>query len=149
MECLPYFEPYLYNMRCKETRNTPTNGRTTLGPNLSQIRQQVEQNTIIPSFIVRRTIMKARTATLTLALTTALGAAGIASAAGNPFALNTLGQGYQVAAAEKAQDGKCGEGKCGATKKAQAADVQPADAKAPVAKAKDGKCGEGKCGNKK
>lgn len=73
--------------------------------------------------------------TLTLALTAAIGAAGITHAAGNPFALNALSQGYMVAAADdKAQDGKCGEGKCGAKKET---------------KAKDGKCGEGKCGGKK
>jgi len=84
--------------------------------------------------------MKTRTATLTLALTVALGTAGIAHAAhGNPFVLNDLSQGYQVAAAEKAKDGKCGEGKCGGTQKAKASD----------AKAKDGKCGEGKCGGSK
>ena len=53
--------------------------------------------------------MKTRTATLTLALTAALGTTGIAYAAnGNPFALNDLSQAYQVAAAEKSIDGKCG-----------------------------------------
>ena len=78
--------------------------------------------------------MKAGKTTLTLALTAAIGAAGIAHAAGNPFALNALSQGYMVAAADKAQDGKCGEGKCGGAKET---------------KAKDGKCGEGKCGGKK
>tara|TARA_R110002049_G_scaffold273438_1_gene451175 strand:+ start:321 stop:512 length:192 start_codon:yes stop_codon:yes gene_type:complete len=62
--------------------------------------------------------MKTRTTTLTLALTAAIGTAGIAYAAeSNPFALNDLSQGYQVAQAEKAKDGKCGEGKCGASKK--------------------------------
>ena len=86
--------------------------------------------------------MKTRTATLTLALTAAIGAAGIAHAAsGNPFALNGLSQGYQVAAAEKAKDGKCGEGKCGATKNAKATDAKAAEAKATDPKAKDGKCG--------
>ncbi|MDP1862529.1 MAG: hypothetical protein Q8K52_01320 [Thiobacillus sp.] len=84
--------------------------------------------------------MKTRTATLTFALTAALGTAGVAYAAnGNPFALNDLSQGYQIAQAEKAKDGKCGEGKCGATKTSKATD----------AKAKDGKCGEGKCGGTK
>ncbi len=88
--------------------------------------------------------MKTRTTTLTLALTAVIGTAGIAYAAeGNPFALNGLSQGYQVAQAEKAKDekakdGKCGEGKCGGSK-----------AKATDDKAKDGKCGEGKCGGSK
>ena len=83
--------------------------------------------------------MKTRTTTLTLALTAAIGTAGIAYAAeSNHFALNDLSQGYQVAQAEKAKDGKCGEGKCGASK-----------TKATETKAKDGKCGEGKCGASK
>lgn len=102
--------------------------------------------------------MKTRTATLTLALTAALGTAGFAYAAnGNPFALNDLSQGYQVAQAEKAKDGKCGEGKCGATKAAEAPAATAVKAKVgkssgtkttPSAdpKAKEGKCGEGKCG---
>ena len=50
--------------------------------------------------------MKANKATLTLALTAAIGVAGMAHAAGNPFALNALSQGYMVSAADKAQDGK-------------------------------------------
>lgn len=91
--------------------------------------------------------MKTRTATLTLAFTAAIGTASIAYAAnGNPFALNSLSQGYQVAAAEKSKDGKCGEGKCGATKKSAPTDAQVIKAKAAEPKAKDGKCGEGKCG---
>ncbi len=52
--------------------------------------------------------MKTNTTTLALARTAAIGAAGIAHAAGNPFALNTLSQCYQLAAADKVQDGKCG-----------------------------------------
>lgn len=93
--------------------------------------------------------MKTNTTTLTLALTAAIGAAGIAHAAGNPFALNALSQGYQLAAADKVQDGKCGDkketkaqdGKCGGAKDMNATETK--------AKAKDGKCGEGKCGAKK
>ena len=88
--------------------------------------------------------MKTRTATLTLALTAAIGMAGVTHAAGNPFALNALSQGYQVAAADKAQDGKCG-----ATKNTNATDAKAADAKTAEPKAKDGKCGEGKCGASK
>jgi len=108
--------------------------------------------------------MKASTTTFTLALSAAIGAAGIAHAAGNPFALNALSQGYMVAAADKAQDGKCGgakndakamgegmkdakakdgEGKCGGAKSATAKE------EVKVVKAKDGKCGEGKCGGAK
>lgn len=101
--------------------------------------------------------MKKSTATLTLALTAAMGTAGIAYASsGNPFALSDLSQGYQVAQAattEKAQDGKCGEGKCGSKKSVKAKDGKCGEgkcgatkAKADDAKVKDGKCGEGKCG---
>lgn len=85
---------------------------------------------------------------ITLALTAALGSTGVAFANDNPFGMQVLHQGYQVAEADakmpegsgagmkdaaKAADGKCGEGKCGASAK-------------DATKAKDGKCGEGKCG---
>jgi uncharacterized low-complexity protein len=53
-----------------------------------------------------------------------------AHAAQNPFAVQELSSGYNLAAAEKAQEGSCGEGKCGGEVKAD----------------KEGKCGEGKCG---
>ena len=87
---------------------------------------------------------------LTLALTTALGSSGAALAGDNPFAMQVLGHGYQVAEADtKAPEGKCGakqteEGKCGANKGDEGkggAMTEP--------KAKDGKCGEGKCGANK
>jgi uncharacterized low-complexity protein len=83
------------------------------------------------------------------ALTLALGSAFAASlalspalqAAENPFQMDSLKNGYQVAQADKQKEGKCGgdkqkEGKCGGDKK------------------KDGKCGgdkqkEGKCGGDK
>ncbi|MGI9046320.1 MAG: HvfA family oxazolone/thioamide-modified RiPP metallophore [Burkholderiales bacterium] len=83
--------------------------------------------------------MKSKTV-VTLAFGSALAtlaAMPIASAAGNPFALESLGSGYQVADAEKKADGKCGEGKCGGSKTEGAS---AGDKKA------DGKCGEGKCG---
>lgn len=44
-------------------------------------------------------------------------AASAAQAVDNPFELKTLGQGYQVADADKAKEGKYGDGKCGAEKK--------------------------------
>ncbi len=91
--------------------------------------------------------MKPSTSTLAIALTAVIGAAGIAHAAGSPFALNTLSQGYKVAAAEKTQDGKCGEGKCGAKKETKTQDAKGTATK--DVKAKEGKCGEGKCGSKK
>ncbi|MCP5278429.1 MAG: hypothetical protein H6935_08700 [Thiobacillus sp.] len=99
--------------------------------------------------------MNATKKTLTLALgaalTAAIGTAGLAQAAGNPFAMQGLSSGYMVAAADKAKDGKCGEGKCGGSKDAKAKDGKCGEGKCggSKAKAKDGKCGEGKCGGKK
>jgi uncharacterized low-complexity protein len=98
--------------------------------------------------------MNSSKTSLILALTSVIGTAGIAHAAGNPFAMPSLNRGYLVAAADdKAMEGKCGgdkakamEGKCGGDK---------AKAK-PKSKAKEGKCGgdkakapEGKCGSDK
>ena len=57
--------------------------------------------------------------------------ASVNAATANPFAATTLSSGYQVADAEKMQDGKCSAGKCGAEK---------------MEKKADGKCGTGKCG---
>ncbi|MBI1283335.1 MAG: hypothetical protein GC183_03215 [Thiobacillus sp.] len=93
--------------------------------------------------------MKANKTTLALAMTATIGMAGIAHAAGNPFEINALPQGYMMAAADKTQEGKCGEGKCGGAKDSKTKDAKAKDAKAKDAKAKDGKCGEGKCGGKK
>jgi uncharacterized low-complexity protein len=73
--------------------------------------------------------------TLSLAIGTALLANSLASsafAADNPFSATELDSGYLLAAADKAEEGKCGEGKCGGDKDAQ-----------------EGKCGEGKCGGDK
>ncbi len=39
--------------------------------------------------------------------------APVASAADNPFEMDSLKDGYQVVAAKKAKEGKCGEGRCG------------------------------------
>ncbi len=92
---------------------------------------------------------------ITLALTAALGSTSIAHANGNPFGMQYLDQGYQVAEADtKAKDGKCGEGKCGANKDAtKAKDGKCGEGKCgankDATKAKDGKCGEGKCGANK
>jgi uncharacterized low-complexity protein len=59
---------------------------------------------------------------LTLALGTAFAASLAASpalrAADNPFQMDSLKNGYQVAQADdKKKDGKCGDGKCGGDKK--------------------------------
>lgn len=55
-----------------------------------------------------------------------LGTAPLASAAENPFGMQSLDTGYMVADAYNNGDKKDGEGKCG-----------------------EGKCGEGKCGSGK
>lgn len=55
--------------------------------------------------------------------------------ASSAFSAEALPQGYQLAAAEKTSEGKCGEGKCGADQ----ASAQKTQA--------EGKCGEGKCGD--
>ena len=108
--------------------------------------------------------------TATLASTALLPGAQVAA---NPFVIQPLASGYQLAqttppAQTKAAEGKCGEGKCGAgmmdaAPKADAA-AKRKDAncgaehkkqhdgkcgavkKKPAAKATEGKCGEGKCG---
>lgn len=63
-----------------------------------------------------------------------LGAALIGSMAltSSAFAIEPLAQGYQLASAKVAGEGKCGEGKCGGSGKASQG---------------EGKCGEGKCGD--
>ncbi len=103
-------------------------------------------------------------------------AAPLASAAENPFAMQSLDRGYMVAEAGKMGEGKCGgmkagEGKCGMSmadtnkdgkvSKEEAAAMHASmfekmDAnkdgfidKDEMAKMKDGKCGEGKCGASK
>lgn len=94
--------------------------------------------------------MKTSTTAITLALAAALGSTS-ASAGSNPFGMQVLDHGYQVAEADaKMPDGKCGakkmeEGKCAANK----AKEGKCAADAAAGKAKDGKCGEGKCGANK
>lgn len=92
-------------------------------------------------------------------------AAPVAYAAENPFAMQSLERGYQVADAHKhgegkcgaegkcghskTKDGKCGEGKCGSHEKKAGEGKCGGDKKATEGKATEGKCGEGKCGGKK
>ncbi|WP_373506405.1 low-complexity protein [Thiocapsa sp.] len=71
------------------------------------------------------------------ALVGSLGTFGLAQAAGNPFAAQSLDAGY-LQLAEAGTEGKCGEGKCGANK--------DKEGKCGADKEKEGKCGEGKCG---
>jgi len=61
-----------------------------------------------------------------------------ANASDNPFGMQELNTGYEVAMSTSeglCGEGKCGEGKCG-------------EGKCGGDKAKEAKCGEGKCGAK-
>ena len=100
-----------------------------------------------------------RTPALGLLGATILGG-GLASATwaeANPFAVIELQGGYQIAAAEKNAEGKCGaekseaEGKCGGEKangEGKCGDAKAnSEGKCGGEKADaEGKCGEGKCG---
>lgn len=86
----------------------------------------------------------------------AVALAGSMNLASTAFAADALPQGYQLAAAEKTSEGKCGEGKCGAdeAKATKAGEGKCGEGKcgadeagAKVTKAGEGKCGEGKCGD--
>jgi|AZIJ01.1.fsa_nt_gi uncharacterized low-complexity protein len=73
----------------------------------------------------------------------------VASADSNPFQLNELSNGYEVAG--KDAEGKCGEGKCGGAKPKAESEGKCGEGKCGGAKPKaesEGKCGEGKCGGK-
>lgn len=97
--------------------------------------------------------MKKSVAALGGALAVSLISLPVANA--NPFAMQSLDSGYQVAAEEKKDaEGKCGEGKCGAGKTAdKKADGKCGEGKCGASKTSDkkadGKCGEGKCGSGK
>lgn len=100
--------------------------------------------------------MKVTKTSISLALTAALGASGAALADSNPFAMQSLEQGYMLAQSDKAGEGKCGEGKCGNTAKPkQSSEGKCGDQPKPK-QAKEGQCGgqkektnEGKCGGQK
>lgn len=93
--------------------------------------------------------MKTSRTAITLALTASLGSTGIAVANENPFVMQVLDQGYQVAETNT-PDGKCGaskteEGKCGGKK----VEDGKSGADKAATKGNEGKCGEGKCGASK
>ncbi len=56
------------------------------------------------------------TAALGAVFTVSLANIPLASAADNPFGMQSLSSGYMVLAESKGGEGKCGEGKCGAGK---------------------------------
>jgi len=94
--------------------------------------------------------MKSNTSLLAAgAIALSMGAVSL-QAGENPFAIQSLSSGYQVADHhEKGTDGKCGEGKCGAEMKDKEGKCgeKMKDGKCGAeSKMKDGKCGEGKCG---
>ena len=67
------------------------------------------------------------------AFVASIAAAPIAGAADNPFHMDSLKSGYQVAGVTKNEEAKCGEGKCGGAED----------------KGTEAKCGEAKCGGSK
>jgi len=100
--------------------------------------------------------MSKKTTALTLAVGSAFAASLVsiqpAAADENPFKMQSLESGYQVAAADKDKEGKCGEGKCGGDKKKEGAcggDKKDKEGACGGDKKKEGKCGEGKCGGNK
>jgi uncharacterized low-complexity protein len=104
---------------------------------------------------MERLTMASRKTALTLALGTAVAAsfavAPLASADENPFELQSLKSGYQVAD-NKDKEGKCGEGKCGEGK--CGGDKKKKEGACGGDKAKEGACGgdkkkEGSCGGNK
>ncbi|TDJ22352.1 MAG: low-complexity protein [Gammaproteobacteria bacterium] len=72
-----------------------------------------------------------------------LGLSSGAYADTNPFTLNELEGGYQLAAADA--EGKCGEAKCGA--ETDSKDAEGSCGAGAEEKGAEGKCGEGKCGS--
>lgn len=98
--------------------------------------------------------MKTKQTRLKLASTAAIAASfalgSAAHAADNPFGMQKLEGGYQLAQADKKADGKCGgskgkDGACGGAK----ADDKKADGKCGGSKGKDGACGGAKADDKK
>jgi uncharacterized low-complexity protein len=87
--------------------------------------------------------MKNRKTPLILATGAAFAATAALSpaiAAENPFGMQKLSGGYQLAQADKKTDGKCGEAKCGAAKTAE----KKKDASCGGDKKKDAACGADK-----
>jgi len=67
-----------------------------------------------------------------------------ANASENPFGMQELSAGYDVAMSTS--EGMCGEGKCGGDKGKEG---KCGEDKSGGDKGKEGKCGEGKCGGDK
>lgn len=90
------------------------------------------------------------TMALGAAFAASLAVAPVAKATGNPFAMDSLKSGYQVAGDDKKADGKGPAGKMSkADKEANAkmmAEGKCGEGKCGVKNLKEGKCGEGKCG---
>lgn len=100
--------------------------------------------------------MKSKKSQMKLATGAAVAASfaigSVAHAADNPFAMQKLDAGYQLAQADKKADGKCGgskgkDGACGGDKKS--ADDKKADGKCGGDKKADDKKMDGKCGGAK
>lgn len=105
---------------------------------------------------MKKTNMKKLTTVAASAAIVATFSAANVSASENPFGMQKLSAGYNVAMSEgtcgegkcggdKAKEAKCGEGKCGGDK---AKEAKCGEGKCGGDKAKEAKCGEGKCGEK-
>jgi uncharacterized low-complexity protein len=91
--------------------------------------------------------MKKLTTVAASAAIVATFSAGSVNASENPFGMQELSAGYNVAMSEgTCGEGKCGEGKCGGDK---AKEAKCGEGKCGGDKAKEAKCGEGKCGGDK
>ncbi len=91
--------------------------------------------------------MKKLTTVAASAAIVATFSAGSVNASENPFGMQELSAGYNVAMSE----GTCGEGKCGGdkAKEAKCGEGKCGEGKCGGDKAKEAKCGEGKCGGDK
>jgi uncharacterized low-complexity protein len=102
-------------------------------------------NRALPKLKEKSMVRRKKLTAMGSALAVSMIASSAVSAAENPFAMQSLESGYQVAADEakdKKAEGKCGEGKCGEGKCGEG----KCGASATSDKKADGKCGEGKCG---
>ncbi|WP_018233751.1 HvfA family oxazolone/thioamide-modified RiPP metallophore [Thioalkalivibrio thiocyanodenitrificans] len=75
--------------------------------------------------------------------------APMASAAENPFSMQSLSSGYTVAD-KHGGEGRCGEGRCGGASSDKDKDAEGkcgGDASSDKDKGSEGKCGEGRCGS--
>jgi uncharacterized low-complexity protein len=94
--------------------------------------------------MAKKNTPKALAAALGATFVASMAATPVASADANPFAMQPLSSGYQVA--DKGKEGNCGDKKDG-KKEGNCGDKK--DGKEEGKGKKDGQCGEAKCGGNK